>query len=328
MSTHRVDVIRMPAIDRHPNADTLGLVRLGEFTCVVKLGDFNEGDTVIYIEPDYVVPESPLFAFLGKNTRIRTRRFRGIWSQGLIIKAPEGFQVGENAMQALGITRYEPPEPPWGSTGFGVGGAPVGLVEAVPASLRAVPKYDLENWRKYSSVLERGESIIVTEKIHGANARFCFVDGVQYCGGRTQWRKEDPKNVYWEGLKQNPWIGEWCQAHPEQVLFGEVYGMQDLRYGSQPGQVFFRAFDILTSSGFRENGELLQLLEEDQQVPIVYQGPYWPSMIEELAEGDSTVCPGQVGEGVVIKPAINRHNSLIGRVALKCVSNRYLERAK
>jgi hypothetical protein len=61
--------------------------------------------------------------------------------------------------------------------------------------------------------------------------------------------------------------------------------------------------------------------------PLCYQGPFDPAKILPLAELDSR-WPGanHVAEGIVIVPAHERMDAQIGRVCLKVVSNRYLEK--
>jgi hypothetical protein len=72
MSTHEVRVHRINEIEKHPNADRLGLVRIDGFTAIVRLGDFKPGDLAAYIEPDYVVPDLEQFTFLKGKLRIRS----------------------------------------------------------------------------------------------------------------------------------------------------------------------------------------------------------------------------------------------------------------
>jgi len=45
-STHAVRVIRITEIVKRPNADTLGLVRIGGYQVVVKLDEFEVGQLV------------------------------------------------------------------------------------------------------------------------------------------------------------------------------------------------------------------------------------------------------------------------------------------
>jgi RNA ligase (TIGR02306 family) len=330
MSTHSVNIYKLDSIQKHPNADTLGVTHILGFQCIVRLADFKEGDLVAYIEPDYIVPQTPEFTFLGKHRRIKAQKLRGVWSQGLIIKAPEGSKPGDDVMEQLGVTRYEPQLPSW----WGVSGPAVGVEEEVPESLKGMPVYDLENWRKYPDIFVQGDEVSITEKIHGTNARFAFRDGRMWCGGRRQWRKEEPKNYYWEALKQNPWIEDWCKASG-MVLYGEVFGdVQDLKYGHRQGKVTFLAFDVygsvlaeLVGGVFRGAHEFKQLVPKECRVPELYCGPYNKEIVEKLSLQNSTLA-NHCAEGVVIKPMLERWNPDIGRVALKAVSSRYLERAK
>lgn len=186
MSTHEVKVVRIDSIEKHPNADRLDLIHLfgGGFTAISRLGQFKLGDLAIYIEPDYVVPsEGPYaerFAFLEGKTRIRSRKLKSIWSQGLLIEADPGMNEGDNVMEMLGIVRYEPPM-------RGRFSRIDGLVQSerdlqirdsgcvpTPDALKGLPKYDIESLRKNLHAFAEGENIIAVEKIHGANARFCF----------------------------------------------------------------------------------------------------------------------------------------------------------
>lgn len=94
-STHRVNVIKIEEIMKHPNADTLGIVYVGGYQVVVKLDDFKVGDLAIYIQPDTIVPVMEPFKFLWadreftgevpeKYRRITVRRFRKEWSEGML----------------------------------------------------------------------------------------------------------------------------------------------------------------------------------------------------------------------------------------------------
>ncbi|KKL89961.1 hypothetical protein LCGC14_1909420, partial [marine sediment metagenome] len=195
MSEHSAKVIKIDEILPHPNADSLGLVRIGGYTVCIRLNDFNAGDLAIYIEPDSIVPQDdPQFEFLGEHRRIKARRLRNIWSVGLLIHAPEGAQVGENWMERLGIEHYEPPLPM--STGGDSVKAPVGVF----------PIYDVENFNRYPDVIKPGEHVIISEKLHGCNARFTWQDDQMYVGSRKNWKKACEKSVWWKAFQQSPWI--------------------------------------------------------------------------------------------------------------------------
>lgn len=332
MSQHSVNIIRLGNIVPHPNANTLDTTTVNGFTCVIRRGDFQPGDLALYIEPDYVVPlDNPLFTFLRpenhperKTQRIGVKRLRGIYSMGLLLPAPVDAQEGDDLMEALGITRYEPPEQTDASTG--------GTTEAPPYR-QVIPTYDLENLRKWQAKAE-GHQVIITEKVHGTNARYVWSSAYErmFCGSRREWKKEDATNLWWRALAQNPWIAEWCQKHPDVILWGEVYGwVQDLRYGAKPGEFFFRVFDIYTvdSATFWLPG-MAQSIFGARAMPIVYQGIY-PGFaaVEQMADADSALAK-HIREGVVIEvtdvPNEWDTDLQAWRIKLKLPGNKYLSR--
>jgi len=342
MSTHAVNVIKITEITPHPDADSLELIPVWGYICAIRKDSFKVGDLAAYIEPDYEVPlDRPEFSFLAKpgkdrpRHRIAVRRLRGVYSQGLLIAAPPGSVEGDNVIEGLGVTRYEPPEE------LMVKGA---FAEKGPEIL--APKYDLENWKKYRSILEDGEDIILTPKIHGCNARFVWHGDRMWCGSRTQWKMrpgsmifpagdaepiEVKQNAWWAANEQNPWLEAWCKDHPGVVLYAEVFGPQIQRgfhYGLANNQFGVVIFDILRDNRWVVNSEFSHPDYAGLNfLPVLYAGPNDPKVIAELAEQNETFnSAGHVREGVVVKVVNERRNYDIGRVALKYVSNRYLEK--
>lgn len=321
-STHRSDVIRIPKIEKHPNADSLGVVKIFDgFICCVRLGDFQEGDLAVYIQPDSICPDTEQFAFLGDHKRIKVKKLRGIPSMGLLIKAPEGSNEGDDVSELLGITHYVPPEP----------NLSTGAVSA-PSPFGFYPHYDVESFRKYGRIFEEGEIIYATEKIHGTNGKFVYKKNEFHCGSRTRWTADEKGNVWWKALRKHEGLQKYLQDNPGMVVYGEVYGaVQTLKYGHEQGDVSFIAFDILRDGLWINSGEFFETCQENNipHVPIIFHGPFNFDKMLELAEGNSTIPnANHIREGVVIKPEIERWNSLLGgRVSLKIVGNGYLEKA-
>lgn len=236
MLEHTADVVQIK-LEPHPNADSLSLVMVDDFQCAVRTEDWKDGDLAVYVEPDSIVPDTPDFAFLNGNRRIKARRLRGEWPMGLLIPAPPGTNVGDDCMEQLGIEHYEPP------IRYSSGGSNLSKADS-PENISApkgfYPKYDVHNFRKYSRFFEEGEEVIVTEKLHGASARFVCVDDKMYCGSRQQWKKEDPNNLWWKAFYRNPVLDAWCRHHQGLCIYGEVFGnVQNLKYGSINGRIFF-----------------------------------------------------------------------------------------
>lgn len=322
MSTHAVNVVRVGEVLPHPNADRLEMVPVGGYTCLVQAGQFKPGDLAVFIEPDYVVPDSPEFSFV-KRRRIGAVRLRGMWSEGLLIPAPSGAAPGDNVMDQLGITRYEPTP----NSRVQTGGNPEHLMPQTDY-IKRVPKYDLENLKKYTSVFTPGEMVSVTEKLHGTNARYVFHDGSMYVGSRSMWWRPEADNVYWKALAQNPWVEKFCMTHPDVVLWGEVYGdVQDMKYGAAQGEYRFAVFDMWKDGKFLRPSDLdfaAAVTHGMRLVPPVALMEFDMDKLLTLAEEDS--CYGGVREGLVIKPLVERTDPTIGRVAAKLVSRRYLSR--
>mgnify|MGYP003385186554 CR=1 FL=1 len=328
MSTHSVPIIRINTINNHPNADSLELIPVGGWQAVVKKGQFKTGDLAVYIQPDYMVPTAhPAFSFLareGKDMyRLRAIRLRGELSFGLLVPfntdlQAAGFVLGDDVMEHLGIARYEPP-----------------MSRPQPADQLAfdqcpqipVPRFDLESYNNFPDLLQEGELVIVTEKIHGANAKYVFHNGTFFMGSRGRWLRPDKDHAWSRACTDE--MKAWCELYPDTVLYGEVYGaVQSLKYGiGEKGVIKFAAFAAYNA----HTGHWWSLNELFTtglpMVPHVATFPWVTGTDAFLwAEDDSTVetaPPGHMREGLVFTPVKERRAEDGTRVALKYISTRY-----
>lgn len=318
MSSERaVRVVRIGPVARHPNADKLSVTRIhGGYPVILKTGDFSEGDLAIYVPVDSVVPgDDPRWAFLRGSNRIRAKKLRGVFSMGLLTPIEPGMIEGEEVGERLRIVHYEP-----------VSDNPA---EDEPRQI-GLPTYtDIEPLRRWSEVLSPDEEVIITEKIHGTNARFVWAEDRLWCGSRTRWKREHPKSPWWSVASTHDLAG-LLAARPGLMLFGEVYGrVQDLRYGKDDGFALavFDALDVgrgrfLDYSDFEAAAAEMAL----PAAPVLYRGP-WKGAPEHLAEGLTLVGGGaHVREGFVVRPARERFDDRVGRVILKLHGEGYLTR--
>src|SRR3989442_12602988 len=97
-SNHKVPVVRVTDIRKHPGADTLDIITVGGYQVISKTGNFKVGDLGIYIQPDSIVPEIDQFSFLWgdsekpvpvRRRRITVKKLRGEWSEGLLLPVSE-----------------------------------------------------------------------------------------------------------------------------------------------------------------------------------------------------------------------------------------------
>jgi len=337
MSTHKVEIIEIGEVLPHPNPDStkMEIIHVFGWQCCIGKDQFKKGDKAIFIPPDFCVSLShPSFEFLKRDgedkqqQRIKVRKFKGALSQGLIVPVPlelSHLPIGTNVIEQLGIERYEPPLPK--STGGMFIGRPSGLWS---------PKFDVESFQRYYQIFEECEPVVVTEKLHGASSRFVFAkdkddEWKQFCGSRNNWMAEDEKNIWWMASRQAPDIGRWCEDHPELLLYGEVFGqVQKLKYGARKNDIFFAGFGILNKQTWLDYDECQRLVEgyNINWVPLLWRGQFDFEKILELAEG-SSLFPNadHIREGCVVQPVHERRDEEIGRVILKAVSNRYLEKS-
>lgn len=98
-------------------ADMIEVAHVLGWECVVKKGEFNVGDDVIYIEIDSILPERVEFEFMAKyKYRVKTIKLRKQISQGLVIPMSilnnilgykvEKYNIGDDVTFNLGITKY------------------------------------------------------------------------------------------------------------------------------------------------------------------------------------------------------------------------------
>ena len=387
-ANHQVNIVRLGEPRVHSNADSLELFDIGEYQVVTKKGNFKAGDLGVYIQPDSVVPQTEPFRFIWeayvgldgvvptKRRRITVRKFRGEWSEGLLlpisdfppftVNAEEGRAylvgsgypsvVGDDVANLLRITHYDPDEGK--ESAKDVETFRSNKKKRFPRTLKGwlffllhkltgrsfaqgsytdnetgvdMPVFDVDAFKHYKNAFEPGEMVEVTEKIHGSNARFVFRDDHMYAGSRTQWKAETANCIWRSVLKNNPWIGEWCRAHPGYGLYGEVTPTQGDKWQYGRAEPQFFTFDIRHPEGKWCNPAPFDpetpFLNTVRWVPVLYTGPFDWEVIRTLVDGPTTV-PGAKGirEGIVIRPITERHVRGLGRLILKVVSNAFLEK--
>ena len=329
------DICEITNVKNHPNADRLDVVFVKGWQCVVGRDQFKTGDLVVFIPPDSMMPEQVskrlgIHDYLKGNEqkRVGQVRLRGEPSFGVVLPVSvigREVKVGEDVTDYFHITKYEPPI---------LGGQ---YDQAAPDH-PLFPKYtDIENLRNYPTCFEEGETVIVTEKIHGTNVRLGMIGGVRMAGSHNRPRKapEDAadmaKSFYWFPWTIKPveeMIWALAMEHSQVILYGETYGrVQSLRYGL-PHSLAFRAFDLMLDGRYADSSEFFDLCERFgvEHVPVVGMMKYSLGSVIKSSEGPSLV-PGadHIREGVVVKPLVERYSSVVGgRLTAKYVSSDYL----
>ena len=358
MSTLKVEVVRVEKVEPHPNAYKLDIAHIKGWQCVVGRDEFKEGEHGFYFPLDAVLPDHLLeFLFASSKikppSRIKTIKLRGAISQGLIVKGViqcagggvhygRDYVLGVDMTEFLGVTKYEPPQKELPNL-MKTGQSRVNH----PGFQRFT---DVENWKNYPKVFQPGDSVIVTEKIHGTNFRcgwvplhantpwkrfkkfFGFVPEYEFVYGSRNVELADHnptyygKNVYAEiveryGLRDKLKFGE--------VLYGEIYGdgiQKGYGYGLTGGQHRLAGLDMTHHGEWMHAGTMRHRFTEMgiDGAPLLYCGRY-VEMLVLLASGASHIGGQPVREGVVIRSMMGDERCpLLGRKILKVINDDYL----
>lgn len=160
-------VQRIIGIEPILGADKIEMAKVLNWHCIVKKGEFNVGDYVVYFETDAIPPDLPDFDFLrGKHNKvkpIKARRIRGMVSQGLVM--PIGIIEGLDISEPYGVEKYDPVEIVT-TNGMVSGKRPEFIIKSDETRVQA---YSDEIFN-----LLQGNSFDVTEKIDGT-AFTCYI---------------------------------------------------------------------------------------------------------------------------------------------------------
>lgn len=334
MSGLVVKVRRIDALVPHPNADSLELALVGGWQTVVKKDIFKNGDLVVFVPPDTVIPQElsdklGVTKYLHKQ-RLTVAKLRGENSFGLLIVPEPHMWEGQDVAEYYGITKYIPPVKM--SAGDAIAEAPVFF------------KYtDIENMRNYNNVFKEGEEVYYTEKTHGTSSRTGYVlqDGEwQFvAGSKSLQRKNTGNSLYWLPFEKYPKIKEMLEqfakdgkAQHSVIVYGEIYGsgvQGGFDYGRQDKD--FVAFDISIDGKYIDAVYAFYTFSsfEIPHVPILndeFESEFKMERVIELSKGKSKLGGDHIREGVVVKPFHERNEPNIGRVVLKYVSDDFLHK--
>lgn len=347
MSQFAVEFRRVRNVEDHPNADRLDVIKLEdlEYTLVGQKETYAPGDYVVYFPIDSQMPErlqEHIGIDLGSKNRVKTKKLRGIYSQGLIIPLDTACEyLGHADLSDLfGVVKYEPP-------------ATLNTSGGLMPLVTGVSKYDIENSERYPRIIREvlwDEPVLITEKLEGSNwSATIDLDGNIVVSQRN--------------YSINPDFAEehlWYQAFYKLSLDEKLRNLQKDRFPNQyvtlrgeiigPGiqgnyymlkHNLIYMFDILTSNGYVNADLFLELCKQFDidTVPVFNTGKegnctfnkmfeYIPDGTEmaDLAHGPSRLNNEKLREGLVIRPMKEMWDEEIGRVIIKQKNREYLDK--
>ena len=322
-------IAKVDKVEKHPEADSLDICTVGGWQCVTRLGEFKQGELVVYASIDSWVPTA-LAPFLSKGKeprefnsvkgeRLRTVKLRGQLSQGLLLPyATLGriAQEAEEVTEELGIEKWERPINPQ-LAGLAKGNFP-----------SFIPKTDQERIQNIKHVLEdRQEKYEVTIKLDGSSFTAYHRDGVFGVCSRNLELKPSESNAFWQ-VATKYLLEEGLPLMGNYAIQGELVGpgIQGNQEKLQELDLYvFDVFDIdeQTYLNAEERYEFVAQLDLNH-VPVVFKSINAPESLDEvlkMAEGPS-LTPKTNREGLVFKSLRNPNFSF------KAISNSWLLKEK
>lgn len=318
-----------------PGADRIEAATVRSWESVIGKGQFQIGDTVIYIESDAFLPIEERFEFLRKSCyatmgdkegfRLRIVKLKKQISHGLIIPLdPEEFpdaQIGDDLTEALGIVLFEKPIP-----------------EELKGKIKGyrphyLPDTGLERIQNLTNLYEdlKQHSYFLTEKLNGWSCQSYLYNGLFGICSRNMDFILSESNVWVNTVKKlgieeklrN--LGRNLAIQGELVgpgIEGNYYELDEIEY------YVYNVFDIDTQQSLSVDVQeyLIKKTLNLQYVPIVNRASNYLQTIictfENVvtwADGVSFLCRKSVNrEGLVFRSTSNAD------VAFKVISNKYL----
>ena len=314
----------IPGADRIEKASVLG------WDCVVKKGEFKEGELCVYFEIDSILPERPEFEFLrDKKFRIKTIKLRGVLSQGLAVPnavLPEGTssREGEEVTELLGVRKYEP-EVPAQLQGEARGPFPARVPKTDEIRIQNNPSEIIAEFT--------GKQVYLTVKLDGSSATYANIDGDIHVCSRNLSLIEDENSTYWEFFRGYR-IDQIFRELDDIAIQGEICGpgIQKNPLMLKKSELFvFSVYDIAAKRYF--DYPALQAFCERYRlpmVPVLEERIFdFPSLEALLEYASGTYPSGKQREGVVIRTVTEQHSvALEGRASFKVLNNAYLLEAE
>jgi RNA ligase (TIGR02306 family) len=313
MKLASIEVIKN--IKNHSNADSLEIAEILGWQTIVKKGIHKEGDKVVFITIDTIVPRCEWSEFLvdqknpDKPIRLKNIKLRGEYSSGLvipIIEFPlqfESLDVGDDVTEILGIQKYIK-EIPANLSGETLGDFPTNIIS----------KTDEDNGLNDPNLVEKvfnhESHITITQKLDGSSITLIVENGelAQVCT-RNLSKKETENNTFWKAARKLTIPQDWTGT-----IQGELCGNGIQRNQLKLEDVKIFVFQINQDKKYMTYEEMKDFCENSLHcdvVPLVCklsleeQIKLWVNPMQKLQElADKQKYPsGLEGEGIVVRPS-------------------------
>ena len=334
---------RIWKIEPIDGADRIELAHVLGWQCVVNKGQFQEMDLAVYFEVDSFLPVAPEFVFLrassyrktdimGEGFRLRTMKFRGQISQGLLIPVkvfpviPDDVELGTDVTELLGVKKWEIEER------ITTGGTMIGTLPY------DIPHTDETRVQAEPGLIQEfdGLEYYISTKMDGSSHSVCIAETGFHLTCHNYEYKDDGNSPFYELVKSTDLRAKMEAFAVDHNLSSFTIQGELCAPGIQKNRLKLTkpAWYVFT---VRENGKrvsLNRMLEVCatlglENVPIEEVGTDLPAKyptVEALLErADGNYPKGGKKEGIVIRPTEPVYCELISAaLSMKVVSNKYL----
>lgn len=324
-----------------PKADRICIAIIKGWQCVIKIGEFQEGDLAIYYAidsiPDFNDPNTEFLR--SRGGRVKTIKLKGVVSQGLLAPLSwlesRGHSIlnlkeGDDVTEQMGVVKYIAAEELDQYIPAGQTIADDGLRAPFPSN---VPKSDETRLQNNPYLLDyiSDRTIVITRKEDGCSATFVYNKGeFCVCGRNFTWSAPSPVSRNYYGIAGKMNLQESMTALNRNIaLQGELVGPKINGNRMRLEEYSLRVFNIwdLDNKCYLLWDEVTEICTRlgVETVPVVYRGRAadldltLPSFLK-MAE-DQCYLKNVLAEGIVVKTddMVDR-----GRVSFKVISNKYL----
>jgi RNA ligase (TIGR02306 family) len=326
-------------------ADNIELAIVNGWHAITKKGEYGVGDKVVIATTDAVIPVElsdlmGVTGYLRKGQRVRTVKLRGVYSECLImskntipaLRKHPTIAEGEDLMELLGIVKYEPPVK---MVEMSVGGRKFKYHQNPNFHVY----YKFPNLKNVPDLFTEEDSISITRKLHGTNARYgivrkkklSIIDRIkrlfgnkwvdfEYVYGSHNVEKGSTSQGFYStdvwrtiaedyDIQRKLWDYVKLYYTPERlgsgiVIYGEIYGhgiQKNYDYGLT--DIRFAGFDVeingVYQSFFFERGIMDEL--DLPKVDLLYTGPWNKEIQDSFVFGNFIEGTKVPHEGIVVK---------------------------
>lgn len=333
-------------------ADRIEVATVGGWDVVVKKGEINIGDSVLYFEIDSFLPIREEFEFLRKGSfkrlngeegfRLKTIRLRGQISQGLIQPLnifPEITEIDfdKDYSDDLGVIKYEKPIP--AQLAGKVKGYFPGFISKTDEERIQNLTEEYEEFKKFkyfvsekldgtsfTAFIRDGEFGVCSRNLEIMRPDEVFTPETILCDDGVE--RETTENTYWKVTRQINLENNLKELNRNLAIQGELIGegIQNNRYGIKGHELrVFNIFDI-DCSEYVSKIEKMELIEKLglKVVPVIHTNISLPNTVKEImdfAEGKSVLNNKAEREGLVWVSIDSPK-----RISFKTISNKFLSR--